>query len=78
MEVIIKTKYSIGDEVWCVKDSKIHRVILRSLTVIYTYSDKEEKVRVAYSLFKAGKYFDSMTECDLYDSKEALIASMEA
>lgn len=78
MEVIIKTKYNIGDEVWCIKDSKIHRVIIRSFSAIYTYSDKEEMQRVAYSLCKDGKIFDSMTECDLYGSKEALIASMEA
>ena len=78
MDVIIKTKYSVGDEVWCVKDSKIHRVIIRSFSAIYSYSDKEEKMRVAYSLCKDGKIFDSMNECDLYDSKEALIASMEA
>lgn len=78
MEATIKTKYNIGDEVWCVKDSKIHRVIVRSFSAIYTYSDKAEMMRVAYSLCKDGKNFDSVTECDLYDSKEALIASMEA
>ncbi len=78
MEATIKTKYNIGDEVWCVKDSKIHRVIIRSFSAIYTYSDKEEVLRVACSLFKDGIYFDSRTECDLYGSKEALIASMEA
>ena len=78
MEVTIKTKYSIGDKVWYVKDSKMYCATIHSLSVVCTYNNKEAKANVAYTLHKSGNLFDSMSERDLYDSKEALIASMEA
>lgn len=77
MEVTIKTKYSIGDEVWFVKDSKIHCATIHSLSVVYSRNNKEAQASVAYALRKSGNLFDSMNERDLYDSKEVLIASME-
>lgn len=77
MEVTIKTKYSIGDEVWYAKDNKIHCATIHSFSVVYICNNKEAKASVAYTL-RNGNLFDSMNERDLYDSKEALIASMEA
>lgn len=79
MEATIKTKYNIGDEVWYAYDAKIHRLTIRSVYVTYTWDGKEERVWPIYFLNKNGKpWFSSMRESALYDSKEALIASMEA
>ena len=78
MEATIKTKYNIGDEVWYACDAKILRLTVRSMYVTYTWDGKESKTWPVYFLNRDGKPWTSMRESALYDSKEALIASMEA
>lgn len=69
----VEFKYQTEDLVWLIHKGK---AILCPIIKIYFEQYKQEKPEIKYSIFPDGKNSILVSESELFDSKEQLIASL--
>ena len=67
----IETKYNIGQEVFYMKDNKVHSFTISQINIFINVIREEMLTMVDYGTFGICK-----TECELFSSKEELLKSL--
>ena len=69
--MIIETKYSIGDEVWC----KIHKGVKAKITAIHFFAVAVDNIVIEYTVMWNGGAW-CKTENELFPTEEELLKSL--